>query len=76
MNDKKLNGINFDFKGIKKTTVPNNKANKPFLEAVKKVPIIIRIIIIALIIFLKSKYLFLKKVANKIGETVARAQPV
>ena len=76
MKVKKLNEINFDFKGIKKTTVPINKANKPFLEAVKKVPIIIKIIIIALIIFLKSKYLFLKKVANKIGETVARAQPV
>ena len=76
MKDKKLNEINFDFKGIKKTTIPINKANKPFLEAVKKVPIIIKIRRNALIIFLKLKNLFLKKVANKIGEIVARAQPV
>mgnify|MGYP004323225103 CR=1 FL=1 len=74
MNDKKLNEINFDFKGIKKITVPSNKANKPFLEEVNKVPIIIKTRRNPLVIFLELSFLLLKKVAQKIGKTVASAQ--
>ena len=76
MNDKKLNEINLDFKGIKNKAVPINKANKPFLEAVKKIPMIIKIRRTALVIFLRLRYLLLKKVAHKIGKTVASAQAV
>ena len=76
INEKKLNESNFDFKGIKKINVPNNRANKPFLEDVNSIPIITKKIRNKLVIFFKSKPLFLKKVAYKNGQIVARAQAV
>ena len=63
MNDKKLNDNNLDFKGIKKINVPSSRANKPFLEDVNNIPIITKKMKNKLIIFLKFKFLFLKKVA-------------
>ena len=62
-NDKKLNDNNFDLNGIKKINVPNNKANKPFLEDVNNMPIITNKINNRLIIFFRPNFLFWKKVA-------------